>query len=582
MIDWFSEQKLNQKVRILFIFILFIYLLLSILVYIFIIHRSTQNYIINTNFNTLTSVGNSFKRELEGIGTVSKWMINNQEVRNFLRSDDAETAISAHQALGAVQEFTIYESALSSIYIFNNDNDFIHMSNVVTHVNESVISDGNWRQEIEALQGAYLLRINGGGVFRTATERTLISFIRQINDVETQEPIGILVMNYSSELLERTIQDVSDGNQRIAYFTQSGYFIGGDETVQAFYSGINWDVEDGVDAFMTVAGRTIYRVYVQETPFVVVAIEEMRFLEYISTQSLVLFGVFAGITILSFLILRFFMNYYITKPLERLSDSMTQVKQGWLKRVSMDLPNDEIGHLKDSYNDMLVELNHLIEQLIEKEKAMQQASFEAMQEQIKPHFLYNTLETIGYLALEKPRGEVYEAVEALGAFYRKFLSSGNSEITLAEEIEIIKHYLTLQKLRYEDTFSDIYEIQTDVKQIIVPRLILQPLVENALYHGVRLKGEEGLIKITVKQKEERIFISVYDTGVGFEPAELEKISSSKSCGFGLKKTIERLQNYYGEEDIYEVNSKPGYFCEIILKLPSHRRGEILDVQSNVD
>jgi len=223
--------------------------------------------------------------------------------------------------------------------------------------------------------------------------------------------------------------------------------------------------------------------------------------------------------------------------------------------------------LKDSYNEMLVELNHLIEQLVEKEKVVQQASYEAMQEQIKPHFLYNTLETLGYLALEKPRAEVYEAIETLGSFYRRFLSSGQSEILLSEEIEIIRNYLTLQKLRYEDIFSDEYDICMNISHIKVPRLILQPLVENSLYHGIRPKGEKGRIRISVYQQEGQVRISVFDTGIGMGAEQLEQIKAGSRHSFGLKKTIQRLQNYYGVEDVYEIRSEPGYYCEVVLKLP---------------
>ena len=575
--EWFSKQKLKQKVRILFIIILGIYFVFSALVYYFIIHRSTREYIVETNFNRLISIGDTFHMELESTNTVSKWIINSQEVRYFLRSGEDETSILAKEALGPIHEFTIYENHLSSVYIFNNNKDFIHITNLVTNVNMNIISSSHWYEEIAARGGGYVLRVNGGGAFVTTANRTLISFIRQINDVSTQMPIGILVMNYTSDILGRTFVNSSDNSNNIAFFTEDGFFISGDEEFAALYRTLVWDDGGEDNDFQTAGNITIYRHQIPNTPFVVVSFEKVRFLDYISVQSVALLLVFIAVTILAVVIIGLFISNYIAKPIGRLSSSMELAKSGWLKRVSIKLADDEIGHLKDNYNEMLIELNRLMEELVEKEKAVQQASFEAMQEQIKPHFLYNTLETIGYLALEKPREEVYEAVEVLGSFYRKFLSSGNSEITLGDELEIIRNYLQLQKVRYEDVFKDEYQVDETLLDIMVPRLILQPLVENSLYHGIRMKGEKGIIKISVYKSEDRVCISVYDTGVGIKEEAIEGIDCSNGeRGFGLRKTILRIRNYCDETDIYEINTKAGYYCEIILRIPIGSAGKSAD------
>ena len=564
--QWFSKKKLSQKVRILFVFILCIYFILTILVYYFVIHRGARDYIVDSNFNRLLAISNTFQMEIESTNTVSKWIINSQEVRNFLRSDEDGTSLLATDAISAIHEFTLYENFLSSVHIFNNDWDSIHVSNVVTQVDYSMLATPQWFQEVKDKAGGYLLRLNGGGAFIPASERTLISFIRQINDVHTQQPIGILVMNYSADILGNPFHDLLDERRRIAYFTTDGTFIGGNDEFRELYYLLEWGEEENI--FQTVNNITIYRHHIPGTPFVIVSFEESRFIDYISFEGMMLLGVFILITVISLIGLGLFISHYITKPIERLAHSMGQVKSGWFKRVSINLADDEVGHLKDNYNEMLVELNRLIEQLIEKEKAAQQATFTAMQEQIKPHFLYNTLETIGYLALEKPGEEVYEAVESLGAFYRKFLSSGDTEIPLRDELEIIEKYLQLQRLRYENIFTDEYDIQEEkLLKMMVPRLILQPLVENALYHGIRLKGENGIIRISVYEKENKLHISIYDTGVGMDEEKLKALNEVKNRGFGFRRTMERIKNHYGEEEVYEINSKPGYYCEIVLKIP---------------
>ncbi|GAE90257.1 sensor histidine kinase [Acetivibrio straminisolvens] len=125
-------------------------------------------------------------------------------------------------------------------------------------------------------------------------------------------------------------------------------------------------------------------------------------------------------------------------------------------------------------NSRLVEINQIMSELLEKEKAMRKAEMEVLQEQINPHFLYNTLGFIADLALEISADEIYDVVETLGNFYRKFLSKGSREITIREEVAIVQDYLKLQKLRYHDVFEDEYELQEDLLDFKVPKLILQP------------------------------------------------------------------------------------------------------------
>lgn len=226
-----------------------------------------------------------------------------------------------------------------------------------------------------------------------------------------------------------------------------------------------------------------------DSHFILASRLEVRILDGLPAKLLV------ALIIGAFILLAFMwlINTYIAKnviyPIQRLVDSMAEVQNGWLHRVSMNVNDDEIGLLKNSYNAMLIEINQLIDELLQKEKTLRMAELDALQEQMKPHFLYNTLDMIRYMALENRTDEVYNMLETLGNFYRRFLSKGSTDLSLGEEIEIVKSYLTLQRTRFEDIFTDEYEIEEGLSSIRVPRLILQPLVENSIYHGIRPKGE---------------------------------------------------------------------------------------------
>lgn len=568
--EWFSSRKLKQKVRSLFIVIMCAYFLLFLFIYLFVVRGSTKKYMAETNYNMLLSVSTSLDREMISASTVSKWIMNSQQVRDYLKGDADAQSTSAYDALASIYEFTTSEAHISSVYLFKNNGEYIHIANGMTSVDEELIASEAWYQEIHDKAGAYTIRINGDGAFQTVSGKTVISFIRRINDPQSQKPIGLLVMNYSTEILQDTYQEMMDGERKFGYFDYNGQAICGDEVLLENSTHISVNEAEEFLVQELDNGRILYSYRIMGTPFVVASYEDVNIYSYVSAQSLFLVAAFVVMTALSLVLIGLFMSFYITKPVERLVQSMDNVKSGWFKRVSLKLPNDEIGQLKDSYNNMLVEINQLIEEVVEKETAIQQAEIEALQEQIKPHFLYNTLDTIAYLALEKPSEEVYDAIETLGDFYRKFLSKGSHEISVRDEIEIIRNYLKLQKLRYEDVFEDEYDLQKELMGIAVPKLILQPIVENSLYHGVRLKGEKGIIRISVYEKESRLCISVYDTGVGMSEEDIASLMSKEHKSVGLRKTIERIRTYYGIEDVYEIKSRKGYHCEVIFKLPLWR------------
>ncbi len=579
IMNWFSSRKLKQKVHSLFAMILCAYFLIFLLSYQIIIKKGTSSYINETNHNIMLSIGGNLENTFENISTVSKWIMGNQKVVTYLNGNDNSTSVAAYDALSSVYEFITSSKHVSSIYIFKNNGQYINASNGLMIYDEKKMDTDEWYQEIREAAGGYVVRVNGDGVFRAASGKPVISFIRIINDLQTQKPIGTLVINYSAAILSDTYSEMDSGDKRFGYLDQNGILLCGDLDFSGFE---NQDFIQNRDFFVKNLGgnKVIYGYPIPGTPLIAISYEEVNFMKYISSQSAAIILVFVVVTGISLLLIQMFISFYITKPVERLVQSMDTVKSGWLKRVSLNLPNDEIGHLKDSYNNMLVEVNRLIEELVQKETAMQQAEMEALQEQIKPHFLYNTLDTIGYLALEKSGEEVYDAIETLGNFYRRFLSKGDRSITIREEIEIIRNYLKLQALRYGDIFTDEYELDDSLMHLKIPKLILQPLVENSLYHGIRLKGEPGVIRLSVYRNGGRVCISVYDEGVGMNAEQINNLMTAEGKSFGLRKTIERIRTYYDCDDICEIRSEEGYYCEVIIKIPSGGEEESMHVPGN--
>ena len=563
IIEWYSSRKLKEKTTALFAVILCTYVLVIFAIYQFIIKANMDEYIYNANKDVLNSVEKNIMNSFSGGSTVSKWIMNSKEVLYFLNTDDVNKLGITYDALSVIYEFTIAEKALSSVYIFRNDGIYISINNGVTYLDKSMM-DSAWHEEINRANGGYIIKINGGGAFRQISGKPVISLIRTIYDINSQKPVGIIVINYFDDILKSSYSEFDDTEKEFTVFDLQGNIIEGSEKLEKYSDEIR---EGNISCQVTAIDKNVFIKNIPNTPIVLAEKDNTSAFQFVAPRIIISIIVFILVTLFGFFILGLFIKFSITNPVESLVSSMREVKTGWLRRVSIKLPNDEIGELKNSYNTMLVEINRLIEELVEKEKAYQKAEMNALQEQIKPHFLYNTLETIALLALENPREEVYDAIETLGKFYRKFLSKGQEEITLSDEVEIVKNYLKLQELRYGDIFHDIYDIDEKVKNVRIPRLILQPIVENALYHGIIPKGEEGDIYINAKQKEDKLVITVKDTGIGASEERISEVLSKKSQSFGLKSTLDRISKYYSNKVSYKISSEVGYYFEVEIYIP---------------
>ncbi|NDL68578.1 cache domain-containing sensor histidine kinase [Anaerotalea alkaliphila] len=569
---WFASRKLKEKVRILFLGVITLYVLLFFFLYSFLIQKNMLEYALESNRSTMAAIGKNLEVELETTSAMSQLIMRNRDVVEYLKKDASKDPRLAYNATVAVFDISNTFRNVSSIYLFKNNGETLHISRGVTRVDMAVVRDPSWNWEIRQKDGGYVLRVDGDGAFSSPSGEPLVSFLRMVNDIETQQPLGMMAINLSRGLLDGTYSEMEGEGRQFAYMDPSRGWLW-DEPVDL--GGLSPGDED----FEQTHGGNWWRPWiaschrVPDTPFVLAGRETVSINRFLSAEAAVSMAAVVLLTFASLGGLGLFLSIHITRPIERLSASMDQVKDGWLRRVSIELPDDEIGHLKDRYNNMLVEINRLIEALLEKEQAMRQAELEILQEQIKPHFLYNTLETIGYLALQGKREEAYEAIETLGAFYRKFLNQGNPEISLREEVAIVRDYLKLQKLRYEEVFEDAYELQEDLLEYKVPKLILQPLVENSLYHGLRPKGEPGIIRISVYAREGMLHICVYDNGVGMDQATREALlGGENSKSFGFKGTLDRIRHFCAREDVVEVDSREGEYSRVDIRMPLERGG----------
>ena len=563
----FLSLGLRKKIQFLFLCTMIVCILFCSGIFYLILENQMQQSIADKEISNRTAISNNLDSTMKSINSISRLTMLRSTVRTFLLAESNSTP-RTRNALQEIHDILNTFNLSCNVVILRMDGQCLNTGPGITYVNTDKIFETEWLNEVMAQKGNYVIKAGTRGAFRSNIGE-MVSFVRVINDINTQKPIGILAINLPSRFFEQAYEGLSGETSHFALYDTSGRLICKDN--ESTFSSLN--PENLLQNTREETDKLFYKsIFTCDTlgdsHFILASRLEVRILDGLPAKLLV------ALIIGAFILLAFMwlINTYIAKnviyPIQRLVDSMAEVQNGWLHRVSMNVNDDEIGLLKNSYNAMLIEINQLIEELLQKEKTLRMAELDALQEQMKPHFLYNTLDMIRYMALENRTDEVYNMLETLGNFYRRFLSKGSTDLSLGEEIEIVKSYLTLQRTRFEDIFTDEYEIEEGLSSIRVPRLILQPLVENSIYHGIRPKGEHGVIRVTVKRQEDFLFLSIYDNGIGMSAHQRELLFSGKdSRSFGFQGTIERIRYYYKTEDVFEIHSTEGEYCEIILKLP---------------
>lgn len=563
----FLSLGLRKKIQLLFLCTMIVCILFCSGIFYLILENQMQQSIADKEIRNRTAISNNLDSTMKSINSISRLTMLRSTVRTFLLAESNSTP-RTRNAIQEIHDILNTFNLSCNVVILRMDGQYLNTGPGITYVNTGKIFETEWLDEVMAQKGNYVIKAGTRDAFRSNIGE-MVSFVRVINDINTQKPIGILAINLPSRFFEQAYEGLSGETSHFALYDTSGRLICKDN--ESRFSSLK--PENLLQNTREETDKLFYKsIFTCDTlgdsHFILASRLEVRILDGLPAKLL------AALIIGAFILLAFMwlINTYIAKnviyPIQRLVDSMTEVQNGWLHRVSMNVNDDEIGLLKNSYNAMLIEINQLIEELLQKEKTLRMAELDALQEQMKPHFLYNTLDMIRYMALENRTDEVYNMLETLGNFYRRFLSKGSTDLSLGEEIEIVKSYLTLQRTRFEDIFTDEYEIEEGLSSIRVPRLILQPLVENSIYHGIRPKGEPGVIRVTVKRQEDFLSLSVYDNGIGMSAHQRELLFSGKdSRSFGFQGTIERIRYYYKTEDVFEIHSVEGEYCEIILKLP---------------
>jgi two-component system sensor histidine kinase YesM len=402
-----------------------------------------------------------------------------------------------------------------------------------------------------------------------------ISMVRVVNESGSQHRIGTLLITINEERLRQAIED-------IGFTKESGSFLVFENNNNLIYSSGERTALPKLTAILQ--GFSDYRIISNSKRKFLCVDYLSRFCDWRIITLIPLKSLYAKVAtikqitlaiiiicILAVTVASILITNLLTKPIIKLSGLMGEVEKGNFNIRFDNSFNDEIGRLAQSFNSMLEKTRMLLDENVAKQKRLRVQELKALQAQINPHFLYNTLDTINWMAQSIEAEQISEVSNALANYYRLSLNKGAEMLKIKDEINQVKNYLTIQKIRYENYLNYDFEISEDILDVYIIKLTLQPIVENAIYHGIKEKTSYGNIKILGKREGDLVILEVWDNGKGMDAPKLAKIRASlnntRADGFGLSNVNERLKLCFGERFGVEVDSMENIFTKVTITIP---------------
>ena len=474
--------------------------------------------------------------------------------------------------------------------IFIATKEDLYVSTGMSRISRDPFQNERWyREALENPEEIQLISVVTGRNIVTNRSYSIddvFSLAKAVQDPETGEVLGVILLDIRHDIIQSSINGVTIGEKGFVFVMDQE-----DNIVYTPVNGIVYRVNPKWVKAMEPMSVQIqggsYQIRSELSPYTgwrTVGVFSMD--EVMSSVNTIVYILFTCviISLVLVVIVSFKFSRTLTNPIFKLKRLMKQAESGDLTVRFNFQHNDEIGELGQSFNHMIARIDQLIQMVYVEQENKRTAEMKSLQEQIKPHFLYNTLDTISWMARDYDAEDIVRLVDALTNMFRIGLSHGKDIITVKEEITHVSNYLYIQKIRYKDKLNYVIHVDESLYAIEVPKLILQPLVENAIYHGVKAKRGGGTITITGVPEGENLVFTVQDNGAGMPQEKVEELNrrmSERSVldekkSFGLFYIRERIQLCYGKGYGVHVESTLGEGTRVTITLPLYQKPKKFD------
>lgn len=518
---------------------------------------------------------------------MATYILSDDRTQNYLNTNDEADSSSFDEVFRTLSYFQNTKRGVSYMYIYKD------LTSRIVYVGPSRSGralDQQIKDSMDNYTHENMVGLQHVGPLEDPVQPESWAFLifQQINDLyRVQDRVGMLGISISENVLAEQYHS-NDSANAMTYM-----LIDNDGTILSHRDKTKIGTQADIDSLPDEQRGTfeqkdellVYE-YVRDWDFYLIGLMPMDVL--LADNRILILEVLiamAGVTVLT-IILALLFSRQLTRPFGELINSMNLIAQGDLDQT-LDLSRygDEYATVSTGFNTMTSRIRQLLRQIVEEQRQLQEIELKALHAQIKPHFLYNTLDSIHWLAAVNEQQEISTIVKALAGFYRICLSQGRDMISLRTELEHVQHYLVIQRIRYNDLFEYEQAVPEKLLNIILPKMTLQPLVENAIYHGLRGKRVSGKIAITARALDGIVSIDVADDGSGMTRDKLKEMNQmsgdSESSSYGLKNVNQRLKLTFGDEYglVFRNNSMGGLTCTVRIPEEGGTTIDVFDTNS---
>ncbi|MDK2584350.1 sensor histidine kinase [Romboutsia sedimentorum] len=571
----------NSITMKLFLIIFVLILLISGLIGIWVINDTNkiiQKEMYEMRSQVLKEVGNNISILLSNVETIGDNIVVDNRLTDILSTPESEFKSDKD----IIKEKNSYVEGLlvdqvwkygkfnmkPELYIIG-ENGLTYSTYSKTKYDTKNIKNKKWYDEIVKANGKTVLintykDENGIGPYKN-----IFKMGRLIKDLITNETLGILIMDISETMLYDRYSDMLDYGTSI-YIVDSNEKIISSKDKRLIGTNYQHVIKQNSDNYSVTKNNMEIISNIDEYGWSIIQEVPLNIMKQVSNQivnSTVFIIVLVSIIAL---IISYALSVWITKPIIEIKNKMDKVMYGDLKaKVDVDR-SDEIGQLQKSFNSMVMWLDSSIENIKKYEKQKRVAELSFLQAQINPHFLYNTLSGIRFLISMNKTEQAEEMLYRFTKLLRSILPKSSEMIRLEDEIENIKNYVELQKMRYPDCFEITYEIDNEINDFNVPSFILQPIVENAILYSMEKENNKGIISLAGYKTQEGIRIIINDNGIGMSKDKVESVLKKEASvnRVGVINVHERIVLNYGINYGLEIDSIEGRGTKVTFILPN--------------
>ena len=461
------------------------------------------------------------------------------------------------------------------IYVIG-DNGAEYKSNSYKLISDNLNQSEFYKTTIQGGTEIWFRSINGSQISTSIYGYNFLTVTLPIKDKATGKYLGVVAVDILESTLLKRINDSSLG--------ENGYLFYMDENNnQVVSTAFNADyvpelsrgkmIKDN-DTQYFIMGNQKYIMVSNDTTskWKVAALISINTIQGKSTSITILIVILTAIISILIILISIQTSNSFSKPIKELMNSMKRISKGdWTAKTTIYSQN-ELGQMAMGFNQMVNKLNEQRQRILKEQSQLRKAQLDILQSQINPHFLYNTLDLIIWMARNKRKDEIISIVYSLTKLLRISLSKGSDIISLEDEITHIESYLTIQSIRYKDVIHYKIKVPDELKPYRIPKLTLQPIVENAIYHGLKETAEGGTIFIEAQETDNTLLLIVQDNGRGMDPSKEKSINDmflnpAMKFGFGLNNVNERIKLHFGKDYGIEVSSQINVGTEVKIRIP---------------